>query len=45
MTLGAAIGSTVPRIPSWTTANDTNSAGGVLAEMLRPAVHFQAYLV
>lgn len=38
MTLGAAIGATVPRVPSWSAANDMNSAGGVLAEMLKPAV-------
>lgn len=45
MILGAAIGGAVPNIPSWTTAYNTDSAGGVLAAMLRPANGFGKFLV
>ena len=40
MILGAAIGGAVPNIPSWSLADTTNSVGGVLEAMLRPAHGF-----
>lgn len=45
MILGAAIGGAVPNIPSWSTAYNTDSAGGVLAAMLEPAGGFGKFLV
>lgn len=45
MILGAAIGGAVPNIPSWSKGNDENSAGGVLAAMLRPAHGFGKFIV
>lgn len=45
MILGAAIGGAVPNIPSWSTAYNTTSAGGVLAAMLEPAGGFGKFLV
>jgi purine-cytosine permease-like protein len=37
MTLGAAIGATVPVVPEWADANDADSIGGVMSAMLKPA--------
>jgi purine-cytosine permease-like protein len=45
MVLGAAIGGAVPNVPSWAEAYATNSAGGVMAEMLKPAGGFGKFVV
>jgi hypothetical protein len=37
MTLGAAIGATVPVVPEWADANDADSIGGFMSAMLKPA--------
>lgn len=44
MILGAAIGGAVPNIPSWSTANDTDSVGGILVAMLEPAGRFGKFI-
>lgn len=44
MTLGAAIGATVPVIPEWSDAYDINSIGGVMDAMLRPAGGFGRFV-
>ncbi|KAL2266449.1 hypothetical protein VTJ83DRAFT_5801 [Remersonia thermophila] len=45
MTLGAAIGNTIPHVPAWQAAYDRTLVGGVLAAMLRPAGGFGRLLV
>ncbi|KAL1841445.1 hypothetical protein VTJ49DRAFT_7060 [Mycothermus thermophilus] len=45
MTLGAAIGTTIPHVPLWRAAYDRTLVGGVLAAMLRPARAFGRLLV
>ncbi|KAI9373903.1 permease for cytosine/purines, uracil, thiamine, allantoin-domain-containing protein [Aspergillus egyptiacus] len=44
MTLGAAIGSTTPSIPSWLTGYSTYGVGGVLDAMLQPAGGFGKFV-
>jgi purine-cytosine permease-like protein len=43
--LGAAIGGAVPNVPEWAAAYETDSVGGVLAEMLAPAGGFGKFVV
>ncbi|KAM0324669.1 hypothetical protein ACHAQA_008060 [Verticillium albo-atrum] len=45
MTLGAAIGSAIPNVPSWSAAYDETLVGGVLAAMLEPAGGFGKFVV
>lgn len=45
MTLGAAIGGAMGRIPEWETGYDETSVGGVLAAMLTPAGGFGKFVV
>lgn len=42
--LGAAIGGAVPNVPVWTTANEQNSAGGILVAMLTPLGGFGTFV-
>lgn len=44
MIVGAAIGGAVPNIPSWATANDADSVGGILVAMLEPAGGFGKFV-
>jgi purine-cytosine permease-like protein len=44
MTLGAAIGATVPVVPEWADANDADSIGGVMSAMLKPAGCFGKFI-
>jgi purine-cytosine permease-like protein len=44
MIFGAAIGGAVPNIPSWTSAYETGSVGGIFAAMLTPASDFGKFI-
>jgi purine-cytosine permease-like protein len=44
MTLGAAIGATVPVVPEWADANDADSIGGIMSAMLKPAGGFGKFV-
>lgn len=44
MTLGAAIGATVPMIPAWSDAYALNSIGGVMDAMMSPAGRFGKFV-
>lgn len=44
MTLGAAIGATVPVIPEWNEAYENNSIGGIMFAMLLPAGGFGKFV-
>lgn len=45
MILGAAIGGAVPNIPSWSSAYETGSVGGILAAMLASAGGFGKFII
>jgi purine-cytosine permease-like protein len=44
MTLGAAIGATVPVVPEWADTNDADFIGGVMSAMLKPAGRFGKFV-
>ncbi|KAH6677794.1 purine-cytosine permease FCY21 [Plectosphaerella plurivora] len=45
MTLGAAIGSAIPNVPSWDAGYESNLVGGVMAAMLSPAGGFGKFVL